>query len=300
MTKMDILLNLATAGFRYLTGTDSNDQNPLSVPSSFNTHPGSSTFAAMYTPSYADICVARAMLESLKLPTELVLEVLAYAQYEPVVEFNGYRNIVASASMGSANSAHTCLRAEVLSEATIRRLSGPHVTLKVKEIKFDFTSKDQGWTSENTRGTYNTSSWLEVSIFRPRSKMIRLEDLNGIDDHDGLAAVQNYLVSQEYGALVSERPPQAEMGAQGGEPPLAWYLQGNKVCERQNCDYQVIWAPDHNEGNEGAGSGQGFFDALKHGDSVLVWARSKVGTKILTPRSNSASLAETPRLGNDS
>ena len=225
----------------------------------------------MDTPSYADICVVRAMLKSLKLPTELVLDVLAYAQYEPLIEFNGRRSIVTSNS-------HTCLRAEVLSAATIRRISGPLVKLKVKEIKFNFTSKDQGWTSENTRGTYNTSSWLEVSIFRPSSQMVRLEHLDGIDSHDGHTAVQDYLARKGYGKLVAERPPQAEMGAQGGEPPLAWYLQANKVCERQNCDYEVIWAPDHNEGNEGAGSGEGFFDALKDGDSILVWARAKVST----------------------
>lgn len=103
---------------------------------------------AEHTVSYADICVARAMLRTLGLPTELVLEILAYAQYEPVIEFASSRRVTADASMGAATSAYVCLPAEVLSHNTIREISGPNVSLKVKEIKFDFESKDQGWTSE--------------------------------------------------------------------------------------------------------------------------------------------------------
>lgn len=30
------------------------------------------------------------------------------------------------------------------------------------------TNVDQGWTTEDTKGTYETSSWFEVSIFTPK------------------------------------------------------------------------------------------------------------------------------------
>lgn len=287
---MNNLLNLVTAGFEYLTGSgDGSDshspqRNQPRQPrqSLFNSTLASNNSNADYTPSYADICIARAMLKSLKLPTELVLEILAYAKYEPVITFaSGSRAVLATAYMGSANSAQTCLRAEILSVDTIRRISGPHVTPRVKEIKFDFASKDQGWTSENTRGTYNTSSWLEVSIFRPNSPSTSVNQLGNIDQYDGLHAVQDHLTTGGYGKLVDERPEQAAIGAQGGEPPLAWYLQGNKVCERENCNYQVVWASDRTEGNEGSGSGEGFLDALKEGDSMFVWARAKVSNSFI-------------------
>lgn len=203
----------------------------------------------------------------------LALEVLDYAQYEPVLEFTSGRRTV----LAIAPAAHTCLRAELLSANTIRRLSGHHVTLKVKQIEFNFTSKDQGWTTENTEGTYNTSSWLEVSIFRPSS---RSPGLGGpgldIDSHGDFQGAENHLMRRGYGEFVHERPASAAVGPQVGEAPLAWYLQGNKVAERNNCDYRVVWAPDHSEGNEGSGTGEGFFETLQEGDSVLVWARAKV------------------------
>jgi hypothetical protein len=41
-------------------------------------------------------------------------------------------------------------------------------------------------------------------------------------------------------------------------------------------EYRVVWSLEGVEGNEGAGSGEGFVQALKDGDVVLVWARAKV------------------------
>lgn len=229
--------------------------------------------------SYADICVTRAMLKTLGLPTELVLEILAYAQYEPVIEFTSSRRVVAQASMGAATSAYVSLPAEILSHNTMRRISGPHVTLKVKEIKYDIKTKDQGWTSENTSGTYNTSSWLEVSILRPGPRFSSLEDLPfWTREYDNPQQLQDQLSSTGH-KLVDERPEYASIGPQGGEPPLSWYLQGNKVAEQHDIDYQVVWTPDHSQGNQGAGNGDGFFGAMHEGDSVLVWARAKVSSE---------------------
>ncbi|KAL5431948.1 hypothetical protein PMIN07_008807 [Paraphaeosphaeria minitans] len=225
--------------------------------------------------SYADICVTRAMLKTLGLPTKLVLEILAHAQYEPVVEFASSHRAVAEALMGAATSAYVCLPAEVASRNTIRRISGPNVRLKVKEIRFDVKSKDQGWTSENTTGTFNTSSWLEVSIFRPGPQFSSLGDLPfWTREYDNPQELQEQLSPTGH-KLVDARPGIASVGAQGGEPPLAWYLQGNKVAERHHIDYQIVWAPGRSEGNQGAGQGDGFFGVLQEDDSVLVLARAK-------------------------
>lgn len=40
--------------------------------------------------------------------------------------------------------------------------------LKVREIEFTIVSHDQRWTTEPTKGTYETSSWFEVTILRPK------------------------------------------------------------------------------------------------------------------------------------
>ncbi|KAJ4290840.1 hypothetical protein N0V90_010035 [Kalmusia sp. IMI 367209] len=265
---MNTLLNLVNAGMNYLT-SDISDSNSASTPQAKHNH------IAPHTTSYADICVVRAMLESLKLPTELVLEILAFAQYEPVLEFNNGHRGVASAVMGSATSARVCLPAEIMSHKTMRRIASPKVTLKVKEIEFNISSKDQGWTSENTRGTFSTSSWLEVSIFRPSTLFTSLSDLDlWMKEYNEPQELQGLLQSRGH-TLVDARPVEASVGPQGGEPPIAWYLQGNRVAQRQPDGYRVLWTPGYFEGNEGAGSGEGFFDALQEGDSVLVWARAK-------------------------
>lgn len=53
------------------------------------------------------------------------------------------------------------------------------------------------------------------------------------------------------------------------------YLQGNRVAAGKS-EYRVVWGEAGNEGNEGAGQGQGFFDELQEGDRIIVWARAKV------------------------
>jgi hypothetical protein len=45
--------------------------------------------------------------------------------------------------------------------------------LKIREIEFTIVSHDQGWTTEPTKGTYETSSWFEVSILRPKEAYSR-------------------------------------------------------------------------------------------------------------------------------
>ena len=40
--------------------------------------------------------------------------------------------------------------------------------------------------------------------------------------------------------------------------------------------YNVVWAQEHWVGNEGSGKGEGFLEALKEGDRILVWARAKI------------------------
>ncbi|KAJ4348426.1 uncharacterized protein N0V89_009800 [Didymosphaeria variabile] len=271
---MDSLLNLLSAGFDYLTSPGDNTPPQTSMFQPRQSRQKERDIAA--TVSYADICVSRALLKSLGLPTELVLEILDYAQYEPVLEFvSEGRRVVAEAVMGSATSARVCLPAEVFSRNTICRISGPNVVLKVKQIDFEIKSKDQGWTSENTIGTFQTSSWLEVSIFRPGPLYSALDKLPFWDrEYDNPQELQNHLLPMGH-RLVDERPVSASVGPQGDELPIAWYLQGNKVTERQNIDYRVVWTPDGWEGNQGTGNGERFFDVLKEGDSVLVWARAK-------------------------
>ncbi|KAF2241931.1 hypothetical protein BU26DRAFT_534945 [Trematosphaeria pertusa] len=228
----------------------------------------------MHSPSYADVCVARAMLNALKLPTELVLEILDRARYWPALKFTSIRLGRAVAGISASVSASLSLEAGILSPDTLRHICSSTETPKVKEIEFWIESRDQGWTSEHTGGTFNTSSWLEVSIFRPGSVMRDLPPAHLMFKRQS-SPLELQRMLQDYGWTLVTRPESVEQGPQAGEGHLAWYLQGNRVAWVPRYDYRVVWAFDHFEGNEGAGRGEGFLQELKEGDRLLIWARAK-------------------------
>ena len=233
-----------------------------------------------FTPTYADVCRARAVLKTLKLPTELVLSILEHAQYWPVERISrSGGTVLARAGMNNPSAATLCLEANPYSTPIVKEASLGGETAKIKRIDFDITSRDQGWTSENTQGTFSTSSWLEVSILRdasninsllPTPRLVNTWISSPMDYHTNMVG---------RGWSLVKRPESALQGPQGGEGHFAWYLQGNRVMAGTQ-DYHVSWDEgglcEVDEGNEGAGSGEGFLDALEPGDRVLVWARAKV------------------------
>jgi hypothetical protein len=229
-------------------------------------------------PSYEDVCQARIHLKALNLPIELVLQILDYAEYWPQhkIAANLQRPIVASARGIPKTHAALCLDAGVFDNATVHAIHRGGEIPKIKAIGFYMVSRDQGWTSmENTRGTYNTSSWLEVSIMR---------SMNDDYTHPPTTRDENTVFFSPFdfhndvlgdGWALVKRPESAQQGPQGGEGDFAWYLQGHRVAVGWS-EYRVRWAEHRVEGNEGAGSGAGFLQELKDGDRVLVWARAKV------------------------
>ncbi|KAF2685620.1 hypothetical protein K458DRAFT_476976 [Lentithecium fluviatile CBS 122367] len=228
----------------------------------------------VFSPTYADVCVARALLKARGLPTELVLEILEWAEYEPVREFSSTEGQTASAHNRAVRS---CLNAGVLTKNTLRDLKTASVSTKVKEIEFVISSRDQGWTSEGTDGTFQTSSWLEVSIVRPTGLYPSRALGGGVPPISGAQRPTDLqTMFARRGMTLVTRPEEAGWGIQNGEGHLAWYLQGNRVASRGRfSEYRVVWAVNHREGNEGAGDGLGFLEALGEGDRIVVWARAK-------------------------
>lgn len=226
------------------------------------------------TPSYADVCTARAHLKALDLPTEIILQILDYAEYWPKYEYEHRRTTAANARHGRGTVAALCFSQSPYDNPLVEEIRANGETPKVKSIEFNIESADQGWTTENTRGTFHTSSWVEVSILR---RMNRDAAQTSGYENDTLCSPLNYhnILSSE--GLV-KRPASAHQGPQGGEGDFAWYLQGNRVVAGFQ-SYRVLWTADDwetDEGNEGAGSGEGFISELRDGDKVVVWARAKV------------------------
>jgi hypothetical protein len=245
----------------------------------FGWHQGQAAPPGPFTLSYADVCQARAILKTLNLPTELVLQVLDHAQYWPQHTFltSSEKPQIAAARGGRSSHAVLCLDASIFNNAIVDPIRESGETFKVKAVEFECVSRDQGWTSEPTQGTFATSSWVEVSILRsdsvdnvhsPGPRFMNTWISSPSDLHQSVA---------QQGWRLVNRPETAEQGPQGGEGAFAWFLQGNRVAVGETgVRYRVVWAEDGNEGNEGAGSGEGFLKELKDGDRVLVWARAKV------------------------
>lgn len=228
---------------------------------------------------YDDVLEARALLKTLGLPTELVLNILDCAQYWPMREFSEKKNnpVKVSATVSRSSVAGLCLNVDVFNDPIVHSLRAGGEEVKVKAIEFHIRSRDQGWTSESSQGTFNTSSWLEASILR--SVDGHNTDLTSSHWLDGI--LDSPLSFQErvtpHGWHFVKRPEHAEQGPQGGEGDLAWYLQGNRVATQGRLgEYDVLWTRDGYRGNEGSGRGDGFLDELKKGDRLLIWARAKV------------------------
>ncbi|KAF1950312.1 hypothetical protein CC80DRAFT_427337 [Byssothecium circinans] len=230
--------------------------------------------------TYADIRITRALLQTLGLPTELVLTILSYASYTPTLHFKATHLRIASADTTPAIAAQLSLSADVLTLRTLQALKATKVRTRVREIEFVIRSRDQGWTTQRgVEGTFNTSSWLEASILRPLEGVGRAGAETGYDwtalfsARRTVADFKQAVGSRGEGFV--ERVGEGARGPQEGEEPLAWYLQAARVGDRNPEPYRVVWRADGSEGNEGAGKGVGFVEALREGDKVLVWARAK-------------------------
>ncbi|KAJ8115593.1 hypothetical protein OPT61_g2803 [Boeremia exigua] len=227
---------------------------------------------------YKHVVQMRALLRALGLPTELALEILDHAEYWPTRRFSteAGKTVKVAATMFRSSVAGLCLDIDVFNDPVVDSLRKGGERVRIKAIEFHIRSRDQGWTSEPTEGTFSTSSWLETSILR------------GVEDRNTELPPSCWLSSvfrspqdfqrhvTQHGWQLLSRPEDAEQGPQGGEEGLAWYLQGNRVATRgRTQEYDVLWTHDDFKGNEGCGRGETYLSQLEDGDRLLVWARAK-------------------------
>jgi hypothetical protein len=259
-----------------------------------------------FVPTLHDVETTRALLASFGLPDELALLILDEARYWVEIVTESREHVVLVDRDWSLD--YSAIYPYIYTPAH------PQFSrLKIREITFTVVSHDQGWTTEDTHGTYQTSSWFEVSIIRQKgvlaSSRYRLQpaydELYILRDMsvegetlDGVCAASAFihsdgmfeLVRRDSSAIEPQRTHCVEMmevksqGVKEGE--YAWYLQGNEVGREKAIfegemvkRYNVTWGCKDNpiqEKSEGAGSGESFIDTLKRNDFICVWARAKV------------------------
>ena len=120
-----------------------------------------------FAPRRRDVHRTRALLHyRLGLPNELVLDILDKARYwVEVKHVNDQTSVLLDEEFSDDFSAALPMLRIVIDRPEIAHRE----TSTLREIEFLIVSHDQGWTTEDTIGTFNTSSWFEVSIVRPSS-----------------------------------------------------------------------------------------------------------------------------------
>ncbi|KAF1957312.1 hypothetical protein CC80DRAFT_524895 [Byssothecium circinans] len=252
-----------------------------------------------FGPTSTDVRETRSILSSLGLATELILQILDYARYWAVITTENINHIALLDEDWDTNFS------AIQPYLWVPLHLSPHPdgeVPKIREVEFNIVAHDQGWTTErNKGGTYDTSSWFEVSHCRPRRDRLSVEPTT--ETFTNLEQIRRRC---EEVVTILPRPSQEmepqrkhcpkmmkvtwPLGSDGPKQALdegthAWWLQGNQVARSTSIfegemvkRYRVVWGCAANptwEGNEGAGRGEGFVDGLKEGDRIAVWARAK-------------------------
>lgn len=140
-----------------------------------------------FTPVASDIYDARTILASRKLPNELVLTILGYARYW--VEFERGRTQFMVLMDEDFSLDYSAAHPYYTLAAFPPRIEADDEVQKIREVEFLVVGHGKlesptgrkyytttitiyrsrlDWTTEDTRGTYQISSWFEGSILRPR------------------------------------------------------------------------------------------------------------------------------------
>lgn len=272
-----------------------------------------------HAPTRLDVqCVRSILRHQCGLPNELVLLVLDHARYwvECVDEHEEYVAILDSE--WSHDSSHARLYFHLRPFVPPVSEDELDEEQKIKEIEFLVVSHDQGpgwpYISDSEGESFETSSWTEVSILRPRSiscettpflhrvqapedsSLEPLKNIYSATQHD--LFLDNYMLvprpsrepepqrlhctaMQEITYDESESLPDSHSRATK-EGDHAWFLQGNEVGRGTSIfegemvpRYRIVWGSTRWLGNQGTGSGNDFIECLQPGDRICVWIRAK-------------------------
>ncbi|KAK8229030.1 hypothetical protein HDK90DRAFT_468528 [Phyllosticta capitalensis] len=251
--------------------------------------------AADFTPLVGDVhAVKRALMRPpCSLPIELVISILDYAEYWPVLaraeRHDRVRYTAATTPGNSVADLYLASPPLPVPEGE----DGELVRATPREVRFCIRSRDQGWVSQDRRGLaigcrsvhpYEHSySWFDASIIRPTSSIgpstAIPPALPHLDYDTNPVAKPADAVQQFASASLRFVPRTLAKQRENEETGLLeevheteevglWKLQSNRVAERGYRVHRILWK----EGD--GGDADGFVEALQAGDKVGVWARA--------------------------
>ncbi|OCL08037.1 hypothetical protein AOQ84DRAFT_222279 [Glonium stellatum] len=265
-------------------------QNPTIDASSSNDGP-------FYTPTSADTLLVRSFLMQLKLPTELALAIIDFADYYPVVRGHEATELHVAASTHRLNSTAVLY---AVTDPIPEDTNGARV--RVKNVSFELRSHDQGWGGERgcraSNFTISASAFLHLWLILPRMFYGESDPLTALH-HPG-----TYSGSYTWFEACILRPipslytdplrlpytfnPQptavclkpvgymlVPCSTSGREETVVWHIQSNVCADSREMVHRVEWRPGEVQDIlPGRGIGKAFVEKLRPGDRVGVWARA--------------------------
>lgn len=238
-----------------LISTMTSSQNPTIDASSSNDGP-------FYTPTSADTLLVRSFLMQLKLPTELALAIIDFADYYPVVRGHEATELHVAASTHRLNSTAVLY---AVTDPIPEDTNGARV--RVKNVSFELRSHDQGWGGERgCRGTYSGSyTWFEACILRPIPSLYT----------DPLRLPYTFNPQPTAVCLKPVGYMLVPCSTSGREETVVWHIQSNVCADSREMVHRVEWRPGEVQDIlPGRGIGKAFVEKLRPGDRVGVWARA--------------------------
>ncbi|PIL24420.1 hypothetical protein GSI_14174 [Ganoderma sinense ZZ0214-1] len=233
------------------------------------------------TISRTSVSEVRSILSSLNIPMELVLHIMAIAEYCPTLRTQ--RPDTVKIAAGLYHNTEACWAAKLyLVSPPLPRAPEDTLFWRVRKVTWELEGRDQG-RSNQRRGEYRGAcSWYDACIFRPLQAQAAegiqnfadLTEIDGIDrtftdPRRGMFAVQELLGAAGW-----------TMVPHGDSNELTWRLQNNRIADSRYKRHVFEWSVDRrgvaaDAKHRGSCDGEGFVEALRPGDRIGIWMRAQ-------------------------
>ncbi|KAJ8119875.1 hypothetical protein ONZ43_g3271 [Nemania bipapillata] len=223
-----------------------------------------------FNPTVDDVIEVRRVLTGLgvgnhTLPMEIALMIISLASYHPRISSANMSEAIYRADQFWRPGPDASV-AELYLAATTLPVS--HSIARAMSITFQMKGADQGWADNGGEGTYfNSHTWYEASILRPRSQAASVAALTGPD-------VRNF-----------RTPPEARDHLEGqgwdmveDNGAVVWRVHNNVTASHEYRHYKVDWVagvPTEVGDPRAMGDGEGFLELLRPNDVIVLWARAE-------------------------
>ncbi|KAI5795671.1 hypothetical protein EDC01DRAFT_653135 [Geopyxis carbonaria] len=225
-----------------------------------------------HVPSYADVVAVRILLtKRLCLPPELALMILSYGSYAPRVRasLTYAMSVSASAGRGIPNVGNRAILVTPPIPATGFK--------RTVSVRFWLCSCDQGHSGETLQGTHRNSwTWFEAGIMRGEGAEVweeKTAEARGVDVTNAETQWPEEMLLKREGrddrVWMLQRNINSSTNEEEHVIEWPWKQEELQAVQEAEEDFDGEWSRE-----SGSGVGEGFIQALKPGDRIVLFARA--------------------------